>query len=63
MPDFSLSDGARQYAPAAFLIFSVKASPCSNSVIVSAGVDGKTQKIQFVCDENPHPPETKGAVR
>ena len=45
------------------LFFGCKASAYSPSVIVSAGVDGNTPKTSFVCDEHPHPPETKGTVR
>jgi len=65
-PDFSsLTDGVHKNVMAALsdvLIFTFKASPYSPTVIVSAGGDGNTQKIQFVCDEHPHPPETKGTV-
>lgn len=45
------------------LFFTCEASAYSLHVIVSAGVDGNTPKTSFVCDEHPHPPETKGTVR
>lgn len=45
------------------LFFRFKAETYSPNVIVSPGVDGNTQKISFICDEHPHPPETKGTVR
>lgn len=62
----SLTDGSHESNSAQIknLFFGCKATAYSPSVIVSAGIDNSnTPKTSFVCDEHPHPPETKGTER